>query len=118
MAIRTTKTERKDIEDAKGASVKAAGTKATKKTPEHMDAEIMVNGYYSPLCCVCLIFRLHYCHPRVIKSNENPENNPIVSKRKGEDSKTDAIHFPRPGRESSAADTEDIVIDEDRFMTL
>jgi hypothetical protein len=40
------------------------------------------------------------------------------SRRKGEDSKTEAIHFPRPGRESSAADTEDIVIDEDHFMTF
>jgi hypothetical protein len=39
------------------------------------------------------------------------------SRRQREDSKTEAIHFPRPGQESSAADTEDIVIDEDRFMT-
>jgi hypothetical protein len=36
------------------------------------------------------------------------------SKRKGEDSKTEAIHFPRPGQESSAADMEDIEIDADR----
>jgi hypothetical protein len=39
------------------------------------------------------------------------------SKRKGEDSKTEAIHFPRPGQESSAADMEDIEIDADRFMS-
>jgi hypothetical protein len=40
------------------------------------------------------------------------------SKRKGEDSKTEAIHFPRPGQESSAADMEDIEIDADRFMSF
>jgi hypothetical protein len=40
------------------------------------------------------------------------------SKRKGEDSKTEAIHFPRPGQESSAADMEDIEIDADRFMSI
>ena len=40
------------------------------------------------------------------------------SKRKDEDSKTEAIHFPRPGQESSAADMEDIEIDEDRFMSF
>jgi hypothetical protein len=39
-------------------------------------------------------------------------------KRKGEDSKTEAIHFPRPGQESSAADMEDIEIDADRFMSF
>jgi hypothetical protein len=39
------------------------------------------------------------------------------SKRKGEDSKTEAIHFP-PGQESSAADMEDIEIDADRFMSF
>jgi hypothetical protein len=40
------------------------------------------------------------------------------SMRKGEDSKTEAIHFPRPGQESSAADMEDIEIDADRFMSF
>jgi hypothetical protein len=39
------------------------------------------------------------------------------SKRKGEDSKTEAIHS-RPGQESSAADMEDIEIDADRFMSF
>jgi hypothetical protein len=39
-------------------------------------------------------------------------------KRKGEGSKTEAIYFPRPGQESSAADMEDIEIDEDRFMSF
>jgi hypothetical protein len=29
-----------------------------------------------------------------------------------------AIHFPRPGQESSAADMEDIEIDADRFMSF
>jgi hypothetical protein len=33
-------------------------------------------------------------------------------------SKAEAIHFPRPGQESSAADMEDIEIDEDRFMSF
>jgi hypothetical protein len=37
------------------------------------------------------------------------------SKRKNEKSKMEAIHFPRPGQESSAADMEDIEIDDDRF---
>jgi hypothetical protein len=40
------------------------------------------------------------------------------SKRKDEGSKTEAIHFPRPGQESSAADMEDIEIDEDRYMSF
>jgi hypothetical protein len=40
------------------------------------------------------------------------------SRRKREDSKTEAIHFPRPGQESSAADTEDIGFDADHFMTF
>jgi hypothetical protein len=40
------------------------------------------------------------------------------SKRKNEKSKTEAIHFPRPGQESSAADMEDIEIDDDRFMSF
>ena len=40
------------------------------------------------------------------------------SKRKNEGSKTEAIHFPRPGQESTAADMEDIEIDEDRFLTF
>ena len=40
------------------------------------------------------------------------------SKRKKDDSKTEAIHFPRPGQVSSVADMEDIVIDEDRFMSF
>jgi hypothetical protein len=40
------------------------------------------------------------------------------SREKGEDSKTEAIHFPRPGQESSAADMEDIEIDADRFMSF
>jgi hypothetical protein len=40
------------------------------------------------------------------------------SKRKDEGSKTEAIHFPWPGQESSAADMEDIEIDEDRFMSF
>jgi hypothetical protein len=31
---------------------------------------------------------------------------------------TEAIHFPRPGQESSAADMEDIEIDADRFMSF
>jgi hypothetical protein len=39
-------------------------------------------------------------------------------KRKNEDSKTEAIHFPRSGQESSATDTEDIEIDDDRFMSF
>jgi hypothetical protein len=43
---------------------------------------------------------------------------PEVDKRKKEDSKTEAIHFQRPGQESSAADMEDIKIDEDRFMSF
>jgi hypothetical protein len=39
-------------------------------------------------------------------------------KSKNEDSKTKAIHFPRPGQISSVADmVEDIEIDEDRFMS-
>jgi hypothetical protein len=33
-------------------------------------------------------------------------------------SKTEAIHFARPGQESSAADMEDIEIDEDRFISF
>jgi hypothetical protein len=37
---------------------------------------------------------------------------------KNEGTKMEAIHFPRPGEESSAADTEDIDIDEDRFMSF
>jgi hypothetical protein len=40
------------------------------------------------------------------------------SRRKNEGSKTEAIHFPRPGQASSAADMEDIDIDEDRFMSF
>ena len=40
------------------------------------------------------------------------------SKRKNDDSKTEAIHFPRPGQVSSVADMADIVIDEDRFMSF
>jgi hypothetical protein len=40
------------------------------------------------------------------------------SKRKNEKSKTEAIHFSRPGQESSAADMEDIEIDDDRFMSF
>jgi hypothetical protein len=32
--------------------------------------------------------------------------------------KTEAIQFPRPGQESSAADMEDIEIDDDRFMSF
>jgi hypothetical protein len=39
-------------------------------------------------------------------------------KSRNEDSKTEAMHFPRPGQESSAADMEDIEIDEDRFMSF
>jgi hypothetical protein len=39
-------------------------------------------------------------------------------KSKNEGSKTEAIHFPRPRQVSSAADTEDIDIDEDRFMSF
>jgi hypothetical protein len=38
------------------------------------------------------------------------------SRRKSEDSKTEAIHFSRPGQESSATDTEVIGIDADRFV--
>jgi hypothetical protein len=37
---------------------------------------------------------------------------------RNEDSKTEAMHFPRPGEESSVADMEDIEIDEDRFMSF
>jgi hypothetical protein len=37
-----------------------------------------------------------------------------ASKRKNEKSKTEAIHFSRPGQESSAA-MEDMEIDKDRF---
>jgi hypothetical protein len=40
------------------------------------------------------------------------------SKRKNDKSKTEAIHFPKPFHVSSAADKEDIVIDEDRFMSF
>jgi hypothetical protein len=40
------------------------------------------------------------------------------SKRKNEKSKTEAIHFPRHGQESSVADMEDIKIDDDRFMSF
>lgn len=40
------------------------------------------------------------------------------SKRKNEGSKTEAIHFPRPGQTSSAADMENIEIDDDRFMSF
>jgi hypothetical protein len=36
--------------------------------------------------------------------------------KRNEDSKTEAIHFPRPG--PSAADMEDIEIDADRFMSF
>jgi hypothetical protein len=36
---------------------------------------------------------------------------------KNEGSKTEAIHFPRPGQESSPADTEDIDMDEERFAS-
>ncbi len=39
-------------------------------------------------------------------------------KSRNEDSKTEAMHFPRPGQESSVADTEDIEIEEDRFMSF
>jgi hypothetical protein len=39
-------------------------------------------------------------------------------KSKNEGSKTEAIHFPRPRQESSADNTEDIDIDEDRFMSF
>ena len=39
-------------------------------------------------------------------------------KSKDEGSKTEAIHFPRRYQESSAADTEDIEIDDDRFMSF
>ncbi len=39
-------------------------------------------------------------------------------KSKDEVSKTEAIHFPRPREESSDADTEDIEIDDDRFMSF
>jgi hypothetical protein len=40
------------------------------------------------------------------------------SKRKNEESKTEAIYFPRPGQESTAADIEDIEIHEDCFLTF
>ena len=40
------------------------------------------------------------------------------TRSKNEGSKTEAIHFPRPGQKSSAADTEDIDIDDDRFMSF
>jgi hypothetical protein len=39
-------------------------------------------------------------------------------KSKNEGSKTEAIHFPRRDQVSSAADTEDIEIDDDRFMSF
>ena len=39
-------------------------------------------------------------------------------KSKDEGSKTEAIHFPRRSQESSAADTGDIEIDDDRFMSF
>jgi hypothetical protein len=39
-------------------------------------------------------------------------------KSRNEDSKTEAIHFPRPGQESSVADMEDIEMDEDRFRSF
>jgi hypothetical protein len=35
-----------------------------------------------------------------------------------EGSKTEAIHFPRPGQEASAADTEEIEIDDHRFISF
>jgi hypothetical protein len=40
------------------------------------------------------------------------------SRSKKEDSKTEAIHFPISGEVSSAAATEDIEIDDDRFMSF
>jgi hypothetical protein len=40
------------------------------------------------------------------------------AKSKNERSKTEAVHFPRRGQESSAADTEDVEIDNDRFMSF
>jgi hypothetical protein len=40
------------------------------------------------------------------------------SRRKSEDSKTEAIHFPRPGQESSAADVEDTEIKDERHMSF
>jgi hypothetical protein len=39
-------------------------------------------------------------------------------KSRNEDSKTEAVHLPRPGQESSVAGMEDIEIDEDRFMSF
>jgi hypothetical protein len=39
-------------------------------------------------------------------------------KSKNEDSKTEAMYFPKPGQESSVAGIEDIEIDEDRYMSL
>jgi hypothetical protein len=39
-------------------------------------------------------------------------------KSKNEDSKTEAIHFPKPLHVSSNADTENIEIDDDRFMSF
>jgi hypothetical protein len=43
-------------------------------------------------------------------------NTGVTSKKEG--SKTEAIHFPRPGQESLTADTEDNDIDEDRFISF
>jgi hypothetical protein len=40
------------------------------------------------------------------------------SRSNNEGSKTEAIHFPTSGQELSAADTEDIEIDDDRFMSF